>query len=201
MTNRMNVDIVTYCLRHDWVLGANDPDWVGWFTMIAYLIAASSCYLAGRVVPKGSARCGQPEQWFWFGLAVMLVALGFNKQLDLQTPFLGLSKHLAMAEGWYRERRVIQWTFIACMALAAGSIVIWACWKLRRLWRDYWLAYAGIILLLGFVLFRASPIQRVNFPPWPNGTVPGKKHMLELAGIACIGIAGLISRRGARSSN
>ena len=198
----MDMDVAAYCLSHDWMLGANDPNLIGWLTAVAYLAVATLCYTTGRAILKASSCGRQPEQVFWFGLALVLVALGFNKQLDLQTPFLGLSKHLAMAAGWYRERCVVQWAFIGCVAMVVGSALVWTCWKLRHRWRDYWLAYVGIAFLLGFVLLQASPIHRVNRVLWLSVlAVPMLRHIMELAGIACIGIAGLISARRARSSN
>ena len=197
----MDMDVASHCLSHDWVLGANDPDLIGWLTTVAYLAVAVLCYATGRTVLKASSCGRQPEHALWFGLALALVALGFNKQMDLQTPFLGLSKHLAMAEGWYRERRVVQWAFIGCVAVVAASALVWTFWKLRYRWRDYWLAYAGITFLLGFVLLQASPIHRVNRVLWLSvPAVPGLRHIMELTGIACIGIAGLTSLRRARSS-
>jgi hypothetical protein len=193
--------LASYCLSHNWVLGANDPGLIGWLTVIAYLATAALCYATGRIVSKAYACDRRPEQVFWFGLALALMALGFNKQLDLQTPFIGMSKHLAMAEGVYRERRVIQWGFIVFLAALGGSVLAWTCWKLRHRWRDYWLAYGGILLLCGFVLLQASPIHRLDRLPWTKAPAVSGRHIMELAGIGCIGFAGLISLRKARLSN
>jgi len=104
-----------------------------------------------------------------------------------------LSKHLALAQGWYRQRRVIQWMFDSGVAVVTVGALVWTCWKLRRGWRDFWLAYVGIIFLLVFIFLQASPVRHVN-QLWPSvPAIPGKRHSIELAGIVCIGVAGLIS--------
>ena len=51
---------------------------------------------------------GRRVKLFWMGLAALLVFLGFNKQLDLQTAFTFLAKDFAKATGWYENRRIVQ---------------------------------------------------------------------------------------------
>ena len=53
----------------------------------------------------------------------LVCALGVNKQLDLQTLFTQLARDLAMAQGWYEERRRYQVAFIIAIGLLGGQIL------------------------------------------------------------------------------
>src|SRR5882724_3416034 len=63
-----------------------DPNPIGWLTTFAYFCVAGFCYWAGRREKEnaiGRARV-RHAPLFWFTLAGVMLALGFNKQLDIQ---------------------------------------------------------------------------------------------------------------------
>lgn len=140
-----------------WVPGVGDPTPVAWVVVGIYVLAIVA---AGRnlVVAR---RSGQPAD-FWGLLAVLLLLLGVNKQLDLQTWFIETGRDLALAQGWYEWRRIVQWIFVA-MLLAA---MVFSILRVRERWADLWhqyrLACAGVCLLLVFVFLRAANFQHVD---------------------------------------
>src|SRR5215213_2059448 len=83
-----------------WRLGIGDPTVIGWFTVLAYFAAALLCWRAAK---KGLHTA--KVRWFWTALAALLIFLGINKQLDLQTAFTFMAKDFAKATGWYENRR------------------------------------------------------------------------------------------------
>ena len=102
-----------------WEPGIGDPTAVGWVTVVAYFLAAFLCWRAGRSVRAnpGSGR----ERTFWWLFTAVLILLGFNKQLDLQTWLTLFGKHLAQEEGWYERRAIFQTAFIG--AVAVGGVL------------------------------------------------------------------------------
>jgi hypothetical protein len=60
----------------------------------------------------------------------LFLALGINKQLDLQTALTELGRVLAYDQGWYEERQTVQVWFIVGVAITcittAIILLIWA---------------------------------------------------------------------------
>src|SRR5262249_10354422 len=107
-----------------WHPGIGDPTFVGWLTVIAYFVAAVLCVWRTLREKFSSSR-----QIFWGILSVMMVLLGINKQLDLQTWLTITGRNLAQTEGWYERRRAFQFWFI----LAVGTSGLLGFAALRRL--------------------------------------------------------------------
>ena len=70
------------------------------------------------------------ERFIWRLLVAGMVALGVNKQLDLQSALTELARLYAHEQGWYGNRRQFQQAFIAAVpilgltVLAALSVLI-----------------------------------------------------------------------------
>ena len=75
-----------------------------------------------------------------------------NKQLDLQTAFTELGRVLAQTEGWYEQRRTVQFWFIdivvAVCCLGGFAALVLA----RRAPMPTWLGLFGVFLVFGFVV-------------------------------------------------
>jgi hypothetical protein len=99
-------------LSINWSPGIGDPTWIGWITTVAYFIGAALCIPAFRRA-WANWRSSAPG---WLMLAIALVLLGFNKQLDLQILLTEIGRSLAQHYGWYQQRRTIQTAFIAMLA-------------------------------------------------------------------------------------
>lgn len=143
----------------DWSLGVGDPTVLGWSVCIGYFAVAYLCWRRGRscagVTLVRSRR-------FWMALAVALVVLGFNKQLDFQKLVTQLARSYAKDGGWYRERKSVQ-VAVAGVALASvAALLAWGAFLLRRDLRSTWLAIVGLVLVAVFVVIRAVSLHRLE---------------------------------------
>ena len=172
----------------DWQLAVGDPTWLGWFTAAAYVAAACLCVRAARA--PGDAELGSRRlAGFWLLLALLLLALGENKQLDVQTFVIERLRDLARAEGWYAQRRRYQRLFVAVCGGASIAALCALGVALRPVWPRVRLGLLGLAVLLGFVLLRAAVFQRVG-PVWLAHSEP-LHAWLELLGIGVLGWAAL----------
>lgn len=190
-----------------WHPSIGDPSLVGWITVLAYLATA---VLAGR-----NARAGaQQAAWwgaqthgeaqasearllsrFWWCIACLLLALGVNKQLDLQTLFTQVLRDLARAQGWYEARRPYQVAFIVAVGLSSAAGTALLAYAMRRVLARVWLGLAGLGLLAGFVLIRAASIHQVDVL-LKQGAVR-LNWVLELGAIGVIALSALRERQRA----
>lgn len=182
--------LLAIIVKGHWRPGIGDPTVLGWVTTVAYLIAAGLCgayaLRARRMFPtiRFNRHCV-----FWWSLAVFMLLMGLNKQLDLQVLLLRVGKQLSKVQGWYAERRTVQKWFVMSAAFFGLIMMAWLGWTCRRVWRRYALAVFGIVLLAIFVLIRASS-DHVEILGWRPGRLP-MYWILEIGGIACIGASAL----------
>jgi hypothetical protein len=142
-----------------WRPEIGDPTVMGWVTVAAYFTVAVLCLGCAWKAKLGSSRT---EFLFWSGLAVLLLLLGINKQLDLQTWLTLTGRRMARAQGWYEYRRPVQLLFVVMVALAAvgGFAAIWRFVREHR--RELWISLLGLVLLLAFVIVRAASFHHVD---------------------------------------
>jgi hypothetical protein len=203
-----------------WSPGIGDPNVMGWITVVAYLSAAYLCFLVhrswvasagpgvkGRIWgPVALALLGQrrrlaalPEavrmSALWKALAIGLLLLGINKQLDLQTALTEIGRILAAKQGWYERRQQVQLDFIIGVVLVGGwvlcSVLLLAGRNLPRLG----LALAGVVFLCCFVAIRASSFHHVD--RLLGADLGGLKinWIMELGGITLVGLGAYTERR------
>jgi hypothetical protein len=210
----------------DWSPGIGDPTVMGWLTVVAYLAAAYLCLLAYKIErfrrnrpAQGLAAYLDALRWLrrglsgrrraevpagervpalWAGLALMLLLLGINKQLDLQSLLTELGRIAARDQGWYEGRRVVQVTFIMLLVLAGA-------WGLRALWlfsrghlADLRLALIGALGLVCFVAIRAASFHHVDLLIGTEIAGVDLNFWLENGAIGCIAF-GAARQIGVRS--
>lgn len=134
-------------------------------------------------------RTAPRERWLWRGLLWLMVALGVNKQLDLQTALTEFGRVLAFEQGWYDQRRTVQYAFVlivALLALAAGSVLLAIA---RGLPRPTKLAVAGVVVLFSFVAIRASSFHHIDQLLGTSMLGLRLNWVLELLGLSiiCVG--------------
>src|SRR5687768_5262697 len=93
--------LFAYTEANQWHPGIGDPTFMGWVTVAMYFLAALLCARAAFALPPRSLK--SQERVFWFFLCVVLLFLGVNKQLDLQTWLTLTGKRVAIAQGWYEQ--------------------------------------------------------------------------------------------------
>lgn len=98
----------------------------------------------------------------WLVFAGALLLLGLNKQLDLQTLFIQMGREIAVAAGWYGERRRLQMVFMLVLGAVVLSALLALIWKRRQFFRQHPLSLLGSLLLVFYVLLRAAAIDHAD---------------------------------------
>jgi hypothetical protein len=192
--------MLAYSANGQWEPGIGDPSVMGWVTVAAYFIGALLC---GRTAWSHSRHATRSNSKgpavFWSILAVGLVLLGVNKQLDLQTWLTLFAKRIALHEGWYSERRAVQGAFIGMVALGGAASLVGMRLLAGQLTRPVVMALAGAVFLGCFILIRASSFHHVD--QMLGMDLGGLKvnWILELGSIGCIGAAAELASRRLRS--
>lgn len=146
-----------------WRPRIGDPNLIAWCITGTYFVAAWMCYLAGRKcrTESGTWTVSKIER-FWNVLAMLMFALGCNKQLDIHTLLTQIGREVARVEGWYPYRKRIQAVFIVICALVGVTCGVAGLWFTRRRWRQCGVACVGIIFLITFVVIRAASFHHVD---------------------------------------
>jgi len=166
-----------------WSPGIGDPTVMGWLTVVLYALGAWECY---RVATKHSSLLRPGEGALWWILVYGLLALGFNKQLDLQSALTEIGRFFAEKQGWYDKRHEVQIYFISSVA-AIAAFAIFALFLLARKAPPATLiALSGSICLLSFVVIRAASFHHVDL--FIGSVIFGIKMnaILEMGGISII---------------
>ena len=176
----------------------DNPDVRGWSVVAAYIIAAACCAraAAARREPGPEERRASAA---WRLLALGLLFLGINKQLNLQTLLIVLGRHAAAGGGWMEKRRLAQLIFSAVFTVA-GLLLFWFLRvRFRRFFaRNRWVPI-GLTVLFLFVLIRAASINHVF--QWAGIQAKNSSSdkewtwVLEIGGSACLAFAALKSGR------
>jgi len=158
-----------------------DAERAAWVIVCGYAVAFALVFGAWR----GSAPGREKRFWLLVGLGVL--ALGINKQLDLQTQFTAIMRDMARADGWFEMRRDLQAAFIRWLliGLAIGGLAL--AWLTRELGGPVRVALLGVLLLCGFVALRAASFHHVDM--LLRTMIFGTRAwvVIELAGVLLVG--------------
>jgi Flp pilus assembly protein TadB len=91
----------------------------------------------------------------------LLLALGINKQLDLQSALTEAARTLAHIQGWYHQRGIVQLSFVLLVALCLVCAIVLIGWT-RQAPGATRLALLGAVLLLGFVVSRVASFHHLD---------------------------------------
>jgi len=176
----------------DWEPTIGDPTFLGWATVVAYFATAGLCVCAARRVATRvpELQAGR-QRWVWLMVALLLIALGINKQLDLQGLLVAVGRSLAERQGWYEERRRVQLLFILVMLVLSTCGLLASLWAVRRRLNEYGWLLAGTAGIIAFIVVRAVSFHHFQeFFAFPIGGV--KTHrLLELLAISILAMAAL----------
>ena len=166
-----------------WRPQIGDPTALGWLTVAAYAAATAACWRAAR-------RVGRP----WLAMAVVMGLLCVNKQLDLQSLLTDIGRVTARAQGWYRERRIVQRdAIIMTLALSLGGAA-WVLFKWRAFWSNHRLLFAGLVFLGCFIAVRAISFHHVDRLLKTQFIGVRTNGVLELTGIGLVAAAAWFAR-------
>ncbi|WP_199227145.1 hypothetical protein [Aminobacter sp. AP02] len=102
------------------------------------------------------------ERAFWRLVALAMLSLGVNKQLDLQSMLTAAGRCLSQLQGWYEERQVFQRKFIIGLLIVAGLLLALAVWLMRGRLRRNGMAVLGVAFVTAFVAVRAVGFHHVD---------------------------------------
>jgi hypothetical protein len=139
-----------------WTPGIGDPTIAGWVTVVVYFLAAALCF-------RASAAPVLIERRWWTGLSMLMILMGINKQLDIQTLFTDIGRDMARAQGWYGEHRMVQGYFI--VGLVVSGLIIAATLALTLGRKSGPWARVAMLATCGlgvFVLIRATSFHHVD---------------------------------------
>lgn len=186
------------CAFGRWSPGIGDPLAVGWLAVAAYLLAA---LLASRVLGRAERLGLAPrERVFWALVLLAMLALGVNKELDLQTALTAFGRCAAKLGGWYDSRRPAQLAFILAMAVGGAATLAALARLLRGTLARNGVALLGLTLLGVFVMIRAGSFHHVD--ALIGRSLGGWRihEMLELGGIALVAFGALRAGTGGAGS-
>ncbi|MBK8988856.1 MAG: hypothetical protein IPM39_22735 [Chloroflexi bacterium] len=174
-----------------------DPTLLGWLTTAVYLLTAVLCFLCAlsvrQIFPNTDPR---PHGLIWAGLALALLFLGLNKQLDLQTWFTSTIKGIAWEQGWYEYGQRAQVLFLLVFAAVGLVVVVVIGWSVRRYWRNYIFLLLGLVAILRFVGVRIASFYGIYLPELSRFTGGIRINwLLELIGALLIAAAALVNLR------
>ncbi|WP_131655679.1 hypothetical protein [Methylocucumis oryzae] len=112
-----------------------------------------------------------------------MLALGINKQMDLQSLLTAVARYFAKEQGWYEQRRQFQLLFIKSVLASATLTIVFLIWYMRDALKNNALAICGICFLAAFIAIRASSFHHVDI--FINTTVLNVRFnwIMELSGI------------------
>lgn len=177
-----------------WYERIGDGGTIGWITAAGYLAVGLLCLRAAQ-------RFSTADKRLWLAAAAVLIALGINKQLDLQVALVEFWRDHALANGWYGARRTIQRVAFAIAIVAGTAIVLWLLPVVRRRGAEMRAAFAGMAFIAVYVVLRAAKFQHIFSPGPVKPTGPGWLSLLELGGLAVVACAAwFYIRRNSRPS-
>lgn len=149
----------------DWQPTIGDPSPAGWLTVFGYFATALICYLASRserarVIPQ--LPLTHYEARFWGFVTIVMTALGFNKQLDLQSLLTQIGRYFAFAGGWYHQRQAIQLLFIFCLGVISIIAAIILLRSFGKAALEIRIALVGLCLLGSFIVIRAASFHHID---------------------------------------
>jgi len=172
-----------------WYPGIGDPSVVGWLTVAAYLAA---CVLCWRCAVRSRAH-KDGAQAVWFFLAALLLVMGVNKQLDLQSLVTQVARDMVKANDW--PRRVVQVWFVAGVVVAGPVMIGAVLWLARRKLKQLAMALVGVLFLICFVMVRAVSYHSIDQMLGTRFAGAKLNWILELSGIGCVALCAWLNLR------
>lgn len=183
----------------DWSPGIGDPTVVGWATVVLYLVTSWRCFVLADSLRRRQASSRREERG-WMVLAILFLALGINKQLDLQTALTELGRTILSHANWMDYKVKIQVGFIGVVVTVCILTALILAIMLRGEHPASWLATFGTILIVGFVAIRASSFHHIDRFIGSRFLMLRWNWILEIGGISLV-LAACMWRTSAKSSD
>ena len=135
-----------------WRPTIGDPSFMGWFTVGSYF----ACAILSFILTLSNQHADRRSFLFWGMIGLLMILLGINKQLDLQSLFTEVWRQIARAQGWMDQRRIVQFWFVAAFGTTALAGFLSFTMIRRGLFRRFRLTFIGLSFLLSFIVVRAA---------------------------------------------
>jgi len=147
----------------EWKITIGDPTFMGWLTVALYFFAA---FLALRVMVSSEILfVGDNEKLqkqFWLFVTLILLFLGINKQLDLQSLLTAIGRYSAHRDGWYENRRFISTVVIVAILSILSIAMMLFIHRMKPILKTNLPAIIGLCFLLLFVIIRATSFHHMG---------------------------------------
>lgn len=143
----------------DYLSSIEHADLADWVTVAAYLMAAM---ISATAASKASLRRERRDHIFWRATAILMIFLGINELLDLQTLLTVIGRANAEAYGWYAIHRTVQYYFVAGLAVFAAFTGIAVLWLTRGTHIAVRIALIGLGFIGLFILLRAASFHHLD---------------------------------------
>jgi hypothetical protein len=124
----------------------------GWVLTALYALAVAGC-LMSLTGPGASPHLR--HRLFWAAAAAVLLVLGLNVQLDLQTLLRRSMRCVSHLQLWYDDRQPVKEAVVILAGVTGVLALALAAWMLRGSMRRFALPLAGLALVCAYVVARA----------------------------------------------
>ncbi len=162
-------------------------DQVGWLhvlMLVAHLGAAWLCLLNAHIASQATDDDETPGAWL--AAAALLCLLGVNSMLQLDLLLTQTVRTMAKLDGWYGQRRELQYELLAGLVLLALLACGWLrAWFVANI-RESEPVALGLLLLLLLLLLAALSAHGTD--ALLNAQLAGLsvRRLLELAGLGLV---------------
>ncbi len=172
----------------NWSPSFHDNFFLGWVITGSYF----ACAIMAAVFATFLNQMEEKKPFhFWLLISIIMIGLGINKQLDVQTLLTEVGRQLSYTQEWYEMRRIVQLLFMTALFAAGVAAFAWFTISFRDLLRRYVFAFCGLFFLLSYMVIRAAAFHHVGELIQYDLQGIRMKWVLELAGIYMIIGAGL----------
>ncbi len=189
--NKIDMAELLSCVTQRWTPEIGDPSLMGWVTVFAYGAASLLCF--------GAATVRIRDRRFWGLMGLLCACLCDNKQLDLQSALTVAGRCLSQMQGWYDNRRAVQFAFILGLAIVGVAVFLLSAARLAPAMHRIGVALTGFGVLIVFVAIRAAGMHHVD--ALAALLIGGARItlILELSGIALIFLNAAFAISGRRA--
>ena len=163
-------------------LSFGDQSALSWLVFSLYFIVVVSIWRAAK---KSDPR----ERGFLIINAFLLLVLGLNKQLDLQTDFINLAKQLAHNAGLYSHKTALKQLFVLFVGAGVATAIIVFVAFFWRLFLKYAFVFVGWLCLFTFIVLRVAYFEHDAFKSSTLWQYEQYFQLIELTGLILIGLA------------
>lgn len=173
-------------MTRDWLASIAHANAADWVTVGAYMLAA---VMSARSAKSARQRRVHKENTFWRITAALLVLLGFNEVLDLQTLLTAVGREHAYVNGWYGDRRMVQYLFVIALLIAAVIAGMTALRLTLRMPAEVRFAMAGLVCIGIFIMLRAATFNQLWAGLFITPLQLNWAWVLEISGILTVAAA------------